>query len=479
MSTLKPFYITTTLPYVNDSPHIGHAIDFMQADVLARVHRMFGEDVFFNTGTDEHGQKIADAAKSAGLEVQEYVDKYAEEFKKVIESLDISIDRFIRTTDEGHIKAAQKLWQLAEDNGDIYKKGYKGLYCVGCEAFMKDADLQDGRCPNHLGKQLEEVEEENYFFKLSNYKEELKIYLKKDSSVIPQWRKEEALQILEDFGDFSISRPSGRLQWGIPVPGDDSQVMYVWFDALSNYISTLGYPSEDGNFKKFWQEGEVVQIAGKDQVKFQSVMWQSMLMSAGIRNTDTVFYHGFINSDGKKMSKSLGNVISPHQLVDRYGSDATRYILLRHVHPTDDSDLTWQKMGEWYTANLVNGIGNLTARVMRMAETHLNEPTQCRQGTPSDIDLEYKKAFDSFEFNKALDIVWAWIGDVDEQITSEEPFKVVKVDKEKAQEMISSYVEQLHKIAIHLQPIMPRTSEIIIQAIKENKKPDNMFERLE
>ena len=477
MKSNKHLYITTTLPYVNASPHVGFALEVVQADAIARYGRLMGREVFFNTGTDEHGQKIAEAAAKAGVTPQEYVDKYADEFKTLKELLNLSVDNFVRTTDEGHIKTSQKLWELADAKGDIYKKSYKGLYCVGCEAFMKDSDLDEsGHCPHHLGKQLEEVEEENYFFKLSNYKSDLREYLNKQESILPEWRRKEALNILENLDDFSISRPKERLEWGIPVPDDDSQVMYVWFDALSNYISTLGYPNEAGNFKKFWIEGQTLQVAGKDQVKFQSVMWQAMLMSAGIKNTDAVIYHGFITSDGKKMSKSIGNVINPTELVERYGTEATRYILLRHIHPFDDSDLTWERMDEWYTANLVNGLGNLTARIMKMAETHLPEPIE--QPEVAGFDREYTEAFEKYNIQQACDYVWSKVGELDERIASEQPFKVIKEDEAKGKEMIKALVEDLYIIGRMLNPILPEANKIIKEAILTNKKPENMFRRL-
>ncbi len=472
----RAVYITTTLPYVNASPHVGFALEIVQADSLARFYRALGKEVFFNTGTDEHGQKLADAAKKSGQSEQEYVDKFAAEFKTLKDLLNLSVDRFIRTTDENHIKAAQKLWTLAEEKGDIYKKSYTGLYCVGCEAFLKESELDEsGHCPHHLGKQLEEVEEENYFFKLSNYKDALREYLNKKEAVIPEWRRKEAFEILENLDDFSISRPANRLSWGIPVPGDESQVMYVWFDALSNYISTLDYPNEGGNFEKFWQSGYTIQMAGKDQVKFQSIMWQAMLLSAGIKNTDTVFYHGFINSGGRKMSKSIGNVIAPGELVERYGVDATRYILLRHVHPTDDSDLTWDRMDEWYTANLVNGLGNLTARVMKMAQVHLEAPVEVEG---KEWSGDFVQAMESFNFNEAMDMIWALIAELDQLITDTEPFKVVKTDKEVGQKIITDLVHGLYEVAGYLEPFMPETADTIKQAIKENKKPENLFGRL-
>ena len=472
----KAIYITTTLPYVNAKPHVGFALEIMQADSLARFYRAQGMEVFFNTGTDEHGQKIFEAAQKEGKDPQEYVDFYANEFKKLHTLLNLSPDTFIRTTDKNHQKAAQELWKKALEKGDIYKKKYKGLYCVGCEAFVRDSDLnENGECPNHPGKPLRELEEENYFFALTKYKDSLKEYIEKPNSIIPEKRKKEALQILENLEDISISRDKSRLAWGVPVPGDDSQVMYVWFDALTNYISTLGFPNEEGNFKKFWQEGYTIQLAGKDQVKFQSIIWQAMLMSAGIKNTDTIFYHGFITSEGQKMSKSLGNVISPEELVERYGVDATRYILLRHVHPYEDTDLTWERMDEWYTANLVNGLGNLVARVMKMAETHLENPVNTEE---KELESEFKEKMENFKFNEAMDFIWQKISALDQKITDTEPFKVVKTDKEKGREIIKSLVQGLYEIGTDLKPFMPASAEIILNAIKENKKPENLFTRL-
>lgn len=479
MSDKKSKYITTTLPYVNANPHVGFALELVQADTLARYWRLLGEEVFFSTGTDEHGQKIAQKADEKGEDRQVYVDHFAGEFNRLKEALGLSYDNFIRTTDESHVKAAQYIWQLCNQAGDIYKKKYKGLYCVGCESFKTESDLIDGKCPDH-GTLPEEVEEENYFFRLSNYQSYLEEYLSQEGVVAPEWRRLEALKFVQGgLEDFSISREKSRMDWGIPVPGDEEQVMYVWFDALTNYISTLGWPDDnEGNFKKFWTEGETLQLAGKDQIRFQSIMWQAMLKSAGIKATDCVFYHGFINSGGRKMSKSIGNVISPYELVERYGTDATRYILLRHIHPTDDSDLTWDMMDEVYTANLVNGIGNLTARVMKLSETHVEDSFI----EPSKDELRVESVDESlskFDFQNAARDIWIMINTVDAFITDTEPFKVIKTEPERAKTDIKTARESLYKIAWNLKPLMPDTSKIILEAISENKKPENLFTRLE
>ncbi|MDB4992087.1 MAG: Methionyl-tRNA synthetase, partial [Parcubacteria group bacterium] len=292
--------------------------------------------------------------------------------------------------------------------------------------------------------------------------------------------RKEALNFVQSgLEDFSISREAARMSWGIPVPGDDSQVMYVWFDALTNYISTLGWPEDaKGDFKKFWSEGKTLQVAGKDQVRFQSLIWQAMLMSADIKTTDQVFYHGFINSGGQKMSKSIGNVISPYELIEKYGMDATRYLLLRHAHPTDDSDITWERLDEWYTANLVNGLGNLVARVMKLAQDNLSEPVVFS----AEIDVEFLKRINEFRFNEALDYIFEMIAECDGVMTERAPFKKVKNEdeslKEEGRTDISLLVCHLVTIATHLQPIMPTTSELILKTVRENKKPENLFPRV-
>lgn len=471
-------YITTTLPYVNADPHIGFASEVTNADALARYWRLVGHEVFFNTGTDEHGQKIAEKADEKGESRQDYVDHFAGEFKKLGEGLGLSYDRFIRTTDSDHKAAAQAIWQKCLDSGDIYKKKYKGLYCVGDEMFLRDSDLVNGKCPNHPNMEPQVVEEENYFFALSKYQDYLKEYLSKPGVIEPEWRRVEALNFVEGgLEDFSISRERERLNWGVDVPDDENQVMYVWFDALTNYISTLGWPEDkEGNFKKFWLNGEVVQVAGKDQVRFQSIMWQAILKSAGVKATDKVVYHGFINSGGQKMSKSLGNVINPYDLVSRYGTEATRYLLLRHVHPFEDTDVTFERMDEWYTANLVNGVGNLVARVMKLAETHLDMAVEPGEG---ELLAEFKEAMDNFDIQKATDIIWKEVGDLDAYITTTEPFKLVKTDKSAAVEIIAESAERVYNIACHLEAIMPETSKIIKEAVLANKKPENLFSRLE
>ncbi|MDA8596975.1 methionine--tRNA ligase [Candidatus Pacebacteria bacterium] len=478
MSEKKVKYITTTLPYVNADPHIGFALETVQADTLARYWRLMGHEVFFNTGTDEHGQKIAQKADEQGKDRQAYVDHYAAEFDRLKESLNLSYDNFIRTTDTAHKAAAQEMWRRCDRAGDIYKKSYTGLYCVGCELYYKPEELDENQCCLIHKQPAEEVEEENYFFKLSNYQEFLAGYLSEEGVITPEWRRQEALNFVTGgLEDFSISRQKSRMDWGIEVPEDDTQVMYVWFDALTNYISTLGWPGDGEDFETFWHRGQTLQVAGKDQVRFQSIMWQAMLQSAGVKNTDEVFYHGFITSGGQKMSKSVGNVISPYELTQRYGTDATRYILLRHIHPTDDSDVTWEKMDEWYTANLVNGLGNLTARIMKMAETHLDSPIDRPEA--DEFADGYDVALKRYDFMTACDIVWQKVGELDEKITETEPFKLVKEDKPAAQKIIAELAHDLYLVGRMLHPLMPEANKIIKEAVLANNKPDNLFKRLE
>jgi methionyl-tRNA synthetase len=471
----RAFYLTSTLPYVNAEPHIGFALEMVQADIVARFRRLMKDEVFFNTGTDEHGQKIFQKAEEEGRDVQAYVDDYAARFGKLKGALGLSYDAFIRTTDSKHVAAAQELWRRCEKAGDIYKKTYKGLYCVGDEAFIKESDLIDGKCPNHPTMTPVEVEEENYFFRLSKYQSELLQYLSREGVVVPEWRRQEAIKFVEaGLEDFSISRVKEKMPWGIPVPDDESQVMYVWFDALTNYISTLDWPDEEGNFRKFWREGKTLQLAGKDQVRFQSIMWQAMLMSAQLPTTQQVFYHGFVTSGGQKMSKSLGNVIDPLALVAEYGTDAVRYFLARHVHPFEDSDVTLERFKEAYNADLANGIGNLASRIMNLAEKNLAGPAPVAF-TP--YPEEFTRALDEFRFHDATEYVGRHVQALDQKINETEPFKVVKTDPEQGKALIEALVHDLAAIDLLLEPLIPETSGKIITAIMANKKPENLFPR--
>lgn len=474
MAEKKPFYITTTIPYVNADPHIGFALEIIQADVLARVARAERgeENVFFSTGSDEHGQKIWEAAQKAGEDVKTYVNSYAGKFEELKAALNLSYNRFIRTTEPAHVAAAQEMWRRCEAKGDIYQKEFEGLYCVGCERYLTARDMADGKCVIH-NTEPKLLKEKNWFFKLSNYQDKLLEYLNNPNTVVPDWRREEAINFVkEGLEDFSISREKSRLSWGIPVPGDDTQVMYVWFDALTNYISTLGWPEQGGNFEKFWEKGETLQLAGKDQVRFQSLMWQAMLMSADVQNTDKVFYHGFINSGGQKMSKSLGNVISPYELVDKYGTDATRYLLLRHVHPFDDSDVTWEKLDEWYEAGLVNGLGNLVSRVMTMAENYNVDTLK------PVLEKKKHKTLQDFNFQEYMNYVWELIQTIDQKIQKEEPYKKYKTNPEIATEIVSDLCTDLSVVASLLESVMPETAKAIQNSLNGFKKPENLFPRL-
>ena len=478
----QSFYITTTIPYVNADPHIGFALELAQADALARARRLSGRDVFFSTGTDEYGQKIWEASEQEGRNVQEYVDHFADKFLELKNTLNLSYDNFIRTTSREHIAAAQEFWRLCDAKGDIYKKVYRGLYCIGCEKFITEKDLLDGKCPLHSNKKPEMVEEENYFFRLKKYQKPLLAYLKKDKVIVPEWRRAEALDFAQNgMEDFSVSRSVKRFSWGIPVPGDETQIMYVWFGAFINYISTLGWPasakasagkpgSKENLFEKFWQDGETVQVAGKDMVKFQSVMWQGMLLSAGLPTTDKIIYHGFItNVGGMKMSKSVGNVINPNEIVKKYGTDALRYFLLREISTFEDSPFTMERFKESYNASLANGLGNLTSRILTLSEKYLD---RCPK-IPAESDFsEYFEFLEKFELKQAVDYVWNEARELDKFIQVAEPFKVVKIDETKGQKIISDLAIRLYRIAEMLDPIMPETSLVLKKLIKENKKPN-------
>ena len=474
----KTLYLTTTLPYVNAEPHIGFALEIVQADIYARYRALCGDEVFFNTGTNEHGLKIYRKAQEEGKDPQAYVDEYAAKFRMLKDKLDLSFDlHFIRTTDPSHAAAAQELWRRCATKGDIYKKKYKGLYCVGDEAFLKESDLVNGKCPNHKAMEPVEIEEENYFFKLSAYQDALLKYLDNKDVILPEWRRQEAIIFVNNgLEDFSISRIKEKMPWGVAVPDDDSQVMYVWFDALTNYISTLGWPEDaDGNFKKFWENGETLQMAGKDQVRFQSIMWQAMLMSAGLPTTKKIVYHGFIISGGQKMSKSVGNVIDPYALVEEYGTDAARYFLARHVHPFEDSDFTMERFKEAYNADLANGLGNLVARVMQLSESNNVQTVFFSEKLPK----PFTDSLEQFDFNEACDYIQSCVRRLDQKINEEKSFKTVKENPVTGKAMIQFYMQELSRIKQLIESIMPRTSEILATAIKQNKKPENLFPRKE
>ena len=488
-------YLTTTLPYVNADPHVGFALEILKADVLARSLHAGDNEVFFNTGTDEHGQKLWQEAVKRGVEPQTYVDEYAARFRLLKEKLGLYPDlHFIRTTDEHHEKAAQEFWErckknIGPDGPDIYKKNYQIKYCIGCELEKTDSELVDGHCPLHPNAELEIIDEENYFFRFSRYQQPLlDLYAARSDFVVPDFRLNEVRLFVErGLQDFSISRLKEKMPWGIDVPGDPDHVMYVWFDALVNYISTLGWPEDTQNFEKFWGTHEhpnALQLGGKDNLRQQSAMWQAMLMSARLPPSKQILIQGFITSGGQKMSKSLGNVINPLDLVEKYGTDAVRYVLLRHTSSFEDSDLTLDAIHDHYTANLTNGLGNFIARVMKMSEDNLDvHEIQNFQGDTLEADAKDRQArintlLGEFRFNDALDEIWKFIAFGDELIQKKKPYHLIKEDPKKGKEEILNFVWRAFRIANFLEPFMPATSEKIRTAFRENKKPENLFPRL-
>ncbi|MDQ3089979.1 MAG: methionine--tRNA ligase [bacterium] len=475
--------MTTTLPYVNSDPHIGFAMEIIRADVIARWKKLQGFEVYFNTGTDEHGQKIWQKAMDENTETQAYVDSFALKFKNLIPALEISSDaHFIRTTDKKHIKAAEEFWKRVEKNGDIYKKNYITKYCVGCELEKTDSELDSGKCILHPNLDLEVREEENYFFRFSNYQKPLlEFYKSRPDFVIPSFRFNEIKAFVErGLEDFSISRLKSKMAWGVPVPGDDKHVMYVWFDALVSYISTLDWPNDEDGFDKFWKGGTPTQYAGKDNLRQQSAMWQAMLMSAQLPNSYQIVINGFITSDGQKMSKSLGNTIDPFEIVEKFGAETLRYFVCRELSTWEDSDFTWERFLESYNANLANGIGNLTSRIMKMATTYgagISSDEKRNTYMDESVPEWYLEAFNNFELKKIADHIWERINGLDQYIQETSPFKLIKTDEKLAKQIVEDLVTRLWVIGKLLEPFMPQTSKEIISATENNALPPSLFPR--
>lgn len=480
------FYITTTLPYVNAAPHIGFALEIIQADVIARHHSILGDEVFFNTGTDEHGLKIYKKASEEKRDPQEYCDEYAAKFDLLKEKLNLSYNNFIRTTDKHHIKAAQEFWRRCEANGDIYKKNYKTKYCIGCELGKTDSELVDGKCQIHPDREIETIEEENYFFRFSKYQQALLDFYDKNSEfVLPEHRQKEIYNFVKNgLQDFSISRLKTKMPWGVPVPGDENHVMYVWFDALINYVSCLGWPEDEKKFELFWgtkKNPNAIQVAGKDNLRQQTAMWQAMLISAGLPNSKQIFIHGFINLAGQKVSKSSGiSLPSPIDLADKYGIDALRYYLLREIPAHEDGEFSIERLEERYNSDLANGLGNLVARVLTLAEKN-----KIKSGKPAkEISELVRKTkgisenfIENFRFNEALEEIWKVIGFCDKYINDNKPWELTITDKKKLEQILSNLLYCISEIANLIAPFLPEAAEKIKNQIKTGKS-EILFPRI-
>lgn len=453
---------------------MGHALELIRADIIARASTLSGHDVFFNTGTDEHGVKIFQAAEASGMSPQEFVDKGFATFQDQVKQFGITEQvHFARTTNENHQTAAQEFWKRVQDNGFIYKGIYRTKYCVGCEDSKTDSELVNDECPLHPGKELVSLDEENYFFQYSAFTEKLlAFYEEHPHFVIPDFRFNEIREFVKrGLEDFSISRAKEKMPWGIPVPGDDSQVMYVWFDALTNYISTLGWPKNEGAFEKYWTLGNPTQYCGKDNNRFQSAMWQAMLMAAGLPNSSQIVINGFImGGGGVRMSKTVGNVVDPRDIVSEFGMDALRLFMAKEISPFEDSPFTRERFLEAYNAHLANGLGNLVSRTMNMVVTYDVDISNITFPEFSEIK---NPAYDSFEINKVADDIWKEIGDLDLFIADQAPFKKVKIDEAAAHDDLRHVTQGLARISVLLQPIMPETAATIAELIKEKKKPEN------
>jgi len=472
---MSKFYITSAIPYVNATPHIGHALEFIQADTIARFHRIIGDDVLYLCGSDENAIKNVQAAEKAGKPIQEFVDENARFFEETAKKLNVHFDVFQKGSDKKrHFVASQKLWELCNKNGDIYKKSYKGLYCIGCEEFKTAAELNEkGECPEHPGNPLEEVEEENYFFRLTRYQDQLlKIITTNEYEIVPEFRKNEIISFIrEGLQDFSISRSNKRAKnWGVPVPNDPSQRIYVWFDALNIYQSGIGFGWNEKMYNKWWPAD--LHVIGKGIIRFHAVYWPAILLSAGLKLPKKLFVHEYFTVKGQKMSKTLGNVINPVDIVEKYGTDALRYYCLAKISPFQDGDFSEEKLKEAYNADLANGLGNLVARIAKLAENNhiIWEEKQ------ENLDKRIKDLINEFKFNIALELLWQKIAKIDKQLNDTQPWTL---KQNEAREILNAIIQQIRNIAFNLQPFLPETSEkILSQFWGEIKSAAPLFPRI-
>lgn len=456
------FYITTAIAYPNAAPHLGHALEIVQADVIARFHRLLGEEVHFQTGTDEHGTKNWQTAKKQGKEIHDFLDGNVKSFKDMYRQLNISYDFFIRTSDKKvHYPGAIKLWEELVKSGDIYKKKYAGFYCTGCEAFKTEKELIDNKCPNHPTNKIEIVEEENYFFKLSRYAPEIIRIIEKDEyKVVPEIRKNEILQWLKLAKDISFSRPN--LPWGIPVPGDEEQVMYVWCDALSNYITGVGYGTDQERFNNIWPCD--VHVIGKDILRFHAAFWPAMLLSAKIPLPKQLFVHGFILSKGMKMSKSIGNVIEPFEQIEKYGADRFRYYIIGAMPMDSDGDYSEELVKERINTELVGNLANLCYRVLSFTNKNFDSTVEKIADDPviGEINAKFeliKKHYDDFNLKAALEEIMAVSALGNKYFQEKEPWK----NKDSA--VIGLCANIVKNLAILTAPVMPEFSEKLQQQL--------------
>lgn len=457
-------YITTAIPYVNGVPHIGHAVDYCLADTCARYHKLIGDKVRFQAGTDEHGNKIFLKAKELGVPVEEYVAENAKKFQEFIHKLGVEYTDFIRTTDESHERLCQQIWKKLEDH--IYSSTYEGWYCTGCERYITNKEYEEnhGICPDHQ-KGYERLEEENYYFRISDFKDEIREKIESDELLIlPEFRKREILKLLEDSPDVSISRPKAQLTWGVPVPDDDTQVMYVWIDALANYITVLGFPEKD--ISDWWPA--TAEFVGKDILRFHAIIWPAMLLGLGLKVPKTLVSHGMVLADGQKMSKSIGNVVDPIEVMNRHGLDAMRYYFLRHIDTFADSDFTWEKFEDAYNNELANDLGNLVQRLSTLAsKNNITAPKV-------DVNLpkEYKDLMDNFEFARAFDYVWERVQGINRRIDEEKPWALAKAgEKEMLEKCMKEMISDLVSVAHMLRPFIPNTAKKIEDVFSGNIVP--------
>ena len=474
---MKKFYITTPIYYVNDKPHLGHAYTTIAADVLARYCRMRKEDVFFLTGTDEHGAKVAKSAEKAGKKPQEFCDEMSAYFLSLWNALNISNDDFIRTTERRHKVGVRDFMLKLKESGAIYEDKYEGLYCTGCENFITEKELINGKCPHHM-KKPEKIVEKNYFFRLNDYLDKIKDFIKKDRIKIqPANMKSEVLGLFKQgLEDFSVSRE--KVKWGISVPWDKSQVIYVWVEALQNYLTGIGYGSDEKKFKRFWSAD--LQLMAKDIIKFHAIYWPAMLLAAGLKTPKEIFAHGFFTIDEQKMSKTLGNIIDPNELVKKYSSDGARYLILSQFPFGQDGDIKAEKFDEQYNADLANGLGNLISRVAAMyLKLKLDKKIDVLKNKEIVVLVEntwknYEQFMEALKIDQALKSVWSLIKFSNEYITREEPWELLNNDVKKAVEVLYNLIEIIRHIAWMLYPFMPGISESILTQFslwkRENKE---------